>query len=202
MSTIEYAPFKSRPFYGTLKPVSATTHLVVAEGEGATAVQALVAAAPADFLSNATLVYAKGSDGPDHTEALQSLGFARFHTSSTAAAALPRVHGALERLRMGTQIYLAGNESALSLFVKACIDAGQDYQGLQTQHCGSLARRVQCVHCKGITEGVTTQPAECAHCGLLLLVRDHYSRRIGAFQGVNINAEDPTEVPAMEEMFK
>lgn len=202
MSTIQYAPFKSRPFYGTLKPVSATAHLVVAEGEGATAVQALVAAAPTDFLPNATLVYAKGSDSPDQTAALQSLGFARFHTSATAAAALSRVHGALERLRMGTQIYLAGSESALSLFVKACTEAGQDYQGLQTQHCGSLARRVQCVHCKGITEGVTTQPAVCAHCGLLLLVRDHYSRRIGAYQGVNINAEDPTEVPAMEEMYK
>ena len=202
MSTIQYAAFKSRPFYGTLKPASATAHLVVAEGEGASAVQALVKAAPADFLHNATLVYAKGSEGPDHTEALQSLGFARFHTSSTAAAALPRVHGALERLRMGTQIYLTGSESALSLFVKACIEAGLDYQGLQTEHQGSLARRVQCVHCKGITDEVTTQPAECSHCGLLLLVRDHYSRRIGAFQGVNINAEDPTEVPAMEKTFQ
>jgi DNA-directed RNA polymerase subunit RPC12/RpoP len=54
---------------------------------------------------------------------------------------------------------------------------------------------VQCVHCKGITENVTTQPVTCAHCGLLLFVRDHYSRRLAAFQGVCINAEDPSEVP-------
>lgn len=202
MSTIKYAPFKSRPYYGTLTPTPAAAHLVVAEGDGAAAVQALVAAAPTDFTKNATLVYAEGSDGQSNTEALRELGFARFHTSATAHAALPRVQGALDRLRMGTQIYLTGSETALSLFVKACADAGQDYQGLQTEHRGSLARRMQCVHCKGITEQVTTQPAECAHCGLLLLVRDHYSRRIGAYQGVNINAEDPTEIPAMEETFR
>ena len=202
MSSIQYAPFKSRPFYGTLAPVPAAAHLVVAEGEGAAAVSKLVAAAPADFVANATLVYADGLDGNGDVEAMRALGFARFHTSATATAALPRLNSALERLRMGTQIYLTGSESALSLFVKACADAGLDYQGLQTEHRGSLARRVQCVHCKGITEQVTTQPATCDHCGLLLLVRDHYSRRIGAFQGVNINAEDPSEVPAKEETFR
>ena len=202
MSTIRYALFKSRPFYGTLTPASAIAHLIVAEGEGAIGVQALVKAAPTGFVQHTTLVYAKGQDGTDHTPALQPLGFARFHTSSTAAAALPLIHRALERLRMGTQIYLTGSESALSLFVKACTETGQDYQGLQTEHRGSLARRVQCIHCKGITERVTTQPTECSHCGLLLLVRDHYSRRIGAFQGVNINAEDPTEVPAIVETFQ
>ena len=61
---------------------------------------------------------------------------------------------------------------------------------------------MQCVHCKGITENVTTQPATCSHCGLLLLVRDHYSRRIAAFQGVCINAEDPSERPPIEEIFR
>ncbi len=202
MSSIKYAPFKSRPLYGTLTPVPAAAHLVVAEGEGAAAVQALVAAAPAGFLEQATLVYAEGAQGKDNTETLRALGFARFHTSASAPAALSRLRGALDRLRMGTQIYLTGSETALSLFVKTCADAGLDYQGLQTEHRGSSARRVQCVHCKGITEGVTTQPAECAHCGLLLLVRDHYSRRIGAFQGVNINAEDPSEIPAKEEAFQ
>jgi dimethylamine monooxygenase subunit C len=60
---------------------------------------------------------------------------------------------------------------------------------------------MQCVHCKGITEDVTTNPARCSHCGLMLLVRDHYSRRIGAFQGVCIDAEVPGDVPSMEVAF-
>ncbi len=53
----------------------------------------------------------------------------------------------------------------------------------------------------GPAENVTTQPATCAHCGLLLLVRDHYSRRIAAFQGVCINDEDRSEIPPIEEAF-
>jgi hypothetical protein len=81
-------------------------------------------------------------------------------------------------------------------------EAGIDHLSIQTEHRGSLARRMQCVHCKGITENVTTQPATCSHCGLLLLVRDHYSRRFAAFQGVCINAEDPNESPPREEVFK
>ncbi|NBW26193.1 MAG: hypothetical protein EBR89_12560, partial [Betaproteobacteria bacterium] len=70
-----------------------------------------------------------------------------------------------------------------------------------TEQRGSLVRRMQCVHCKGISENVTTQPAQCAHCGLWLLVRDHYSRRIGAFQGVCIHAEEPGNIPPAVETF-
>ena len=55
---------------------------------------------------------------------------------------------------------------------------------------------------KGITENVATDPFPCSHCGLHLYVRDHYSRRIAAFQGVNIDAEDPGLVPAAVERFK
>ena len=81
------------------------------------------------------------------------------------------------------------------------LDAGFDHTSMQTEHRGSQARRMQSVQCKGITENVTTQPATCSHCGLLLLVRDHYSRRLAAFQGVCINAEDRSESPPIEEAF-
>ena len=79
---------------------------------------------------------------------------------------------------------------------------GIRHQSIRTEHRGSLARRVQCVHCKGLTEPVTTNIVACAHCGLHLLVRDHYSRRMGAFQGVNVDAEAPGQVPTIEEVFK
>jgi hypothetical protein len=35
----------------------------------------------------------------------------------------------------------------------------------------------------------------------MLLVRDHYSRRIGAFQGVCIDAEVPGELPEIKAEF-
>jgi len=33
-------------------------------------------------------------------------------------------------------------------------------------------------------------------------VRDHYSRRLAAFQGVCIDAEDPGNVPTSVELYK
>jgi predicted RNA-binding Zn-ribbon protein involved in translation (DUF1610 family) len=80
--------------------------------------------------------------------------------------------------------------------------AGIPHSAVQTEHRGSTVRRVQCVHCKGITENVRTDPFVCSHCGLSLFVRDHYSRRLAAFQGVNIDAEDPGLVPPAVERFK
>ena len=41
----------------------------------------------------------------------------------------------------------------------------------------------------------------CSGCGLSLLVRDHFSRRIGAFQGVCIDAEVPGTAPPPEAVF-
>lgn len=79
--------------------------------------------------------------------------------------------------------------------------AGLPHEAVQMEHRGSTVRRVQCVHCKGITENVRTDPFVCAHCGLNLFVRDHYSRRIAAFQGVCIDAEDPGQVPPAVERF-
>jgi dimethylamine monooxygenase subunit C len=61
---------------------------------------------------------------------------------------------------------------------------------------------VQCVHCKGFTENVTATPFVCAHCGLNLFVRDHYSRRLGAFQGVCVDAEEPGVLPPVEDLYK
>ena len=199
MGTIEPS-IRSRPVHGTLSPATAPAHLAVADADGGQALLDLFAAAPAGFAGAAGICYVPGD--VDRTEALRALGAARFHVSPTVHALLPRLARELERMRMGTQVYVAGSESLIGLVTKTAMEAGIDHQALVTEHRGTLARRVQCVHCKGITDGVTTQPATCAHCGLLLLVRDHYSRRVAAFQGVNINAEDPSDVPPKEEVFR
>ena len=61
---------------------------------------------------------------------------------------------------------------------------------------------MQCVHCKGITEDVEVDPFQCSHCGLHLFVRDHYSRRLAAYQGVCIDAEDPGNVPPSKGIYQ
>ncbi len=120
---------------------------------------------------------------------------------ATEAAALTLFRTSLETARMGTQVYVAGTENFIAQVVQAALDAGFDLGAIGADHRGSLERRVQCVHCKAITEHVTTQPVTCSGCGLSLLVRDHYSRRIGAFQGVCIDAEEPGTAPEPEPVF-
>lgn len=193
---------RSRPVYGTLTPQPGKDHLFIADAEGAAAILDLAEAAPADFFAGARIVFIPRETGAAYSERLQALHPAQYHEGPSIGAALPRLKQTLATARMGLRLYLSGTEGLIGQAMQAALDAGIDHMSIQTEHRGSLARRVQCVHCKGITEDVTTQPATCSHCGLLLLVRDHYSRRIAAFQGVCINAEDRSEIPASQEIFR
>ena len=194
---------KSRPVYGTLKPHPGAMHLFVADDEGALAILDMAKITTMDFFARAHIIYVATTTGAkEHVARLQALKPDMFYAGPTIAAALPRLAQTLASARMGTRLYLAGTESLIGQAMKIALEAGVDHASLETEHRGSLARRVQCVHCKGITENVTTQPVTCAHCGLTLLVRDHYSRRIAAFQGVCIDAEEPGVVPETEELFR
>lgn len=193
----------SRPVYGVLAPAIGSAHLFVADGEGAGAVCDLFAKAEAAAMKPVShIIYMPGANGCDQTAALQALGVAQFHRSPSFAAAQSRLAKVLADAHMGLQIYTAGTEGLMAQVAAAAQAAGLPYEAVQMEHRGSLARRVQCVHCKGVTENVTLDPFVCSHCGLSLFVRDHFSRRLAAFQGVNIDAEDPGDVPASVEKFK
>jgi dimethylamine monooxygenase subunit C len=191
----------SRPVYGTLSPQPGKHHLFVANAEGALAITDMARNAPAGFFDGAEIVFISSPDGK-HIAALEALKPAQFHEAPSFGSVLPRLKQTLANAHMGLRLYLAGTEGLIGQAMQVALEAGIDHTSMQTEHRGSLARRMQCVHCKGITENVTTQPATCAHCGLLLLVRDHYSRRLAAFQGVCINAEDRSEIPLIEEVFR
>ncbi len=103
---------------------------------------------------------------------------------------------------MGLQIYLTGTEGLMGQAQNEAMQAGYPFSAIQTEHRGSTARRMQCVHCKGITEDVEIDPFVCSHCGLNLFVRDHYSRRLAAYQGVCIDAEDPGNVPPSKGIYE
>jgi predicted RNA-binding Zn-ribbon protein involved in translation (DUF1610 family) len=197
---------KSRPVYGVLAPRTGTHHLVIADGEGAGAVIDLLARAGAEdraaMLAAMHIIYAPGPNGTDLSDDLRALGAVQFYRAPTIAAMLPRIARVLQDTRMGTQFYLAGTEGLIGQAEREIMDTGFPHLEIQKEHRGSTVRRVQCVHCKGITENVRTDPFVCSHCGLNLFVRDHYSRRIAAFQGVNIDAEDPGRVPVAVERFQ
>jgi hypothetical protein len=196
------AAILSRPTYGVLEARPGPAHLMIADGDGAGALLDLLAAVDAGMAARSHLIYLPGPDGTDRTAELAALTLAQFHRAPSFSAALPRLRKVLADAHMGVQIYLAGSEGLIGQAQREVMEAGLPHDAVQTEHRGSLVRRVQCVHCKGITENVATDPFLCSHCGLALFVRDHYSRRIAAFQGVNIDAEDPGSVPPPVEKFR
>jgi dimethylamine monooxygenase subunit C len=195
---------RSRPVYAPLEPRPGHLHLIVADGEGAEAVIEMLAKANdrSVILRGAHVMYTPGPNGTDLTGSLQALGAAQFFRAPTIPALLPRLIRVLADAHMGTQFYLAGTEGLIGQAEREIMGTGFPFAAIQKEQRGSTVRRVQCVHCKGITENVATDPFKCSHCGLNLFVRDHYSRRQAAFQGVNIDAEDPGEVPESVVRFK
>ncbi|MBY3140533.1 dimethylamine monooxygenase subunit DmmA family protein [Rhizobium laguerreae] len=197
------AGIKSRPVYTglTIQP-RARRHIFALEGEGAKALLDQQPELDETALSRSEILYvARGSQGTGLDEALARLGADMFFTAPTIATLLFRLKGSLATAHMGTRLYLSGTEGFIGQAMLVALDYGMDHASIITEHRGSLARRVQCVHCKGVTDDVTTSPFNCSHCGLPLLVRDHYSRRLAAFQGVNIDAEEPGSAPDPEELF-
>lgn len=189
---------KSRPVYGTLAPRPGPAHLMIADAEGAEAILEL-AAQDAALMAKSHIIYIpKGTDFADKLRALKP---AQFYEGPTYAASVTRIQRVLQDAHMGTQVYLTGTEGLMGQALNECMMAGIPHTAIQTEHRGSVARRMQCVHCKGITEDVITDPFVCSHCGLNLFVRDHYSRRLAAFQGVCIDAEDPGNVPDPVELY-
>jgi len=194
----------SRPRYGGLSPLTGNQHLLVADGAGGQAIVDMSRQVAPDWFAGAHIIYVVGDASPAFAgmpQKLQALQVRQWHESPTIASALPRIAKVLADAHMGMRLYLAGTEGLIGQVMQLALNSGMEHSSISTEHRGTLARRLQCVHCKGITEDVTTQPAQCAHCGLWLLVRDHYSRRIGAFQGVCIHAEEPLNIPTAVTSF-
>lgn len=201
MSSFDFpASIHSRPRYGTLEPRAGKFHLMIADAEGAEAILGL-AGADAALMSKTHIIYLPLQTGDTYTGQLEALGPKQLYVGPSYSAAVPRLQRTLQDAHMGLQVYLTGTEGLMGQAMLEVTNAGIPHTAIQTEHRGSVARRMQCVHCKGITEDVMTDPFQCSHCGLNLFVRDHYSRRLAAFQGVCIDAEDPGNVPDQVELY-
>ncbi len=198
MSKFDFPPsILSRPIYGTLAPQAGAAHLFIADTHGA---EAILAVATPDLMARAYIIYIPR--GEAFSDALRALKPAQFYEGPSYAASLTRIRKAFTDAKMGLQVYLTGTEGLIGQAENEAMNAGIPHTAIQTEHRGSVARRMQCVHCKGITEDVEVDPFVCAHCGLNLYVRDHYSRRQAAYQGVCIDAEDPGNVPTSKGIYE
>lgn len=198
MPRTQFSPsIPSRPVYDAFTSKGPVPALMFVCGKGAEAALDL-AALDAASMEKAHLIYA--AEGENLEAELKALNPMLFYTAPSVASAMPQYRRALNQAHVGVQIYLAGTEGFIGQAQAEALAAGVPLRSIQTDHRGSIARRMQCVHCKGIAENVTTDPYICPHCGLTLFVRDHYSRRLAAFQGVCVDAETPGVIPRTEEL--
>jgi hypothetical protein len=185
---------KSRPRYAdrlALDP-SGLVHVIVALG--AAAVEPIAAC------------FAQGSEGIGAPVRVLSVGaevpleIPVSHYQDEAGL-LRALRGILEGARMGLRLYAVGPEAFLWAIDRVAIDYGFGKGEVIKFPAGSLARRVYCSHCKTMSDGVVSNLHRCPVCDTVLQVRDHFSRRLGAFMGVKADAELPGVLPETVELF-
>ncbi len=195
---MQVSPITSRPLYGRLKPqVRAKQHIAITEGTGLAAFEEAFGALP-DILAHTALIHITDPLDVALSAKLEKLGVDSLHMRPTRETALVKLRAVLSGAGMGARLYVAGEEDFIGPVQALALEVGMMGEAIQAEHRGTLARRVQCVHCKGFNDDVLVSPTTCRHCGTHLLVRDHFSRRLGAFMGVVIDAEAPGDVPPVK----
>ncbi|VVP53583.1 hypothetical protein PS850_05575 [Pseudomonas fluorescens] len=192
---------KSRPIYDRLQPLpGGIRHIIAGQGSGGRAMLRLLGDM-AGLNRPITLLYSQESfSGQDFLDQLQLHPEHPLHVHASNQALIDELKALLGEARMGTRLYLAGSESFLGSAMQVATHFDLNRDEVLREHSGTLVRRVWCVHCDSYTENVTQRVYDCPGCGLTLVVRDHYSRRLAAFQAVKADAEVPGELPEAEEL--
>ena len=192
---------KSRPVYDQLHPLpGGIRHIVAGQGSGGQAMLRLLQAL-SEQDADVTLLYSQESfSGHDHLAELLRQPSQQLRVHASNQALIEDLHELLGAARMGTRLYLAGSESFLGSAMQVATRFDLNRDEVLREHSGTLVRRVWCVHCDTYTENVTQRLYDCPGCGVTLVVRDHYSRRLAAFQAVKADAEVPGELPPAEEL--
>lgn len=184
--------YSSLPRYLTLKPNAAgSQHLLVIES-------GTLYEGQAEELSQA---FATVADRLQVLVAGAAVAIPGAKAFADLDATLDALRGSLQLPTMGHRVYLHGTEPFVWSVYTQLIPLGLDREQIFMSHGGSLKRRVWCTHCHSLTENVTTNIVPCAGCGRHLTVRNHFSRRFGAYMGVQVDAEVPGVLPATEEVF-
>ena len=197
---------KSKPIYAPLRfDAGGRFHVMLGLGVGReplrrvlTEVQDQQAKA---FARTEVLYVPAASDARGAADHFPLPGLTSIRLFGNAGALLEDFRALLDRSLMGTRLYVAGPESFIGMAMKVALDFNLNKDEIRAEECGTLARRIRCIHCRAITEDVKTNIVQCVGCGLWLLVRDHYSRRLAAYMGVMADAEAPGELPEIKEVF-
>ncbi len=197
---------RSKPVYAPLQPdLGGRYHVMVGHGVGAAPLARLVgdlkAAAP-EAIGRTRVWYVSDPAAPQSGPgAFRDARVAELRTFEGVDALLADLTTQLREALMGTRLYVAGPESFMGLVMRIAYDFNLAGDEIRAEECGTLARRVHCIHCRATIENVRTNIVECHGCHRWLVVRDHYSRRLAAYMGVMVDAEVPGERPEIKEVF-
>jgi dimethylamine monooxygenase subunit C len=204
---------KSKPVYA---PLQADTrgrfHLMVGMGVGAAPLLRVLAemkTAAAQSLQHTRVLYVPEaanaqddlSGAAPELQQFRAADVGTVRAFNATPALLEQFRATLQESLMGTRLYVAGPESFIGLVMKIALAFNLNKDEIRAEECGTLARRIYCIHCRATTEGVRTNIVQCVGCARWLLVRDHYSRRLAAYMGVMADAEAPGELPPLKEVF-
>jgi hypothetical protein len=205
---------KSKPVYAPLRAdARGRYHLMLGLGVGAEPLLRVLAEMRAtlpEALARTRVLYVPQSGGGGDGGAWQggvgggpfeASGVAELLSFERASTLLENFEARLANSLMGTRLYVAGPESFIGLAMKIALSYDLNKDEIRAEECGTLARRVYCIHCRATTEEVATNIVRCIGCARWLLVRDHYSRRLAAYMGVMVDAEAPGELPPIKQVF-
>ena len=192
---------RSKPVYTSLVwHEKATSHLVVAQGSGGMAVLKIFQQMhPKQPI---TVLYAHSSaTETDYANTLVKIVPEGLQILSSEQDILHELDRILPTMYMGMRFYIAGSEGFIWAVAEVAKKHGIEDADMMKELTSTLARSIYCVHCKAITHNITTNIAKCAGCERMLFVRDHFSRRLGAYMGLMVDAESPGELPEIEEIY-
>ncbi|WP_294563285.1 dimethylamine monooxygenase subunit DmmA family protein [uncultured Arthrobacter sp.] len=193
---------KSRPVYDELTPMaSGLRHVAAAQGSGGEPLLRLLGEMDPVQLAATTVLYSIESfTGRNHLAHIKKHQVRELFVFPTNAEAVRGLDAVLATAQMGTRLYLSGSEGFIGTSMQVATSYGMNRDEVLREHAGSFVRRVWCAHCGHYSENVTRRVFQCPGCERNLVVRDHYSGRLAAFQGVKADGEVPGELPEDEEL--
>ncbi|KKW68087.1 hypothetical protein AAV94_07795 [Lampropedia cohaerens] len=107
-------------------------------------------------------------------------------------SAQAQLQAMLQKACVGTHLYLSGTEHAIWKLYNAAVAVGMHPQEISMFRHEEALTPIYCVHCS--TQQLIDRSEEhpsCASCGVVLEVRQHFSRIHGAYLGVVADADQP-----------
>ncbi|WP_180114097.1 dimethylamine monooxygenase subunit DmmA family protein [Acinetobacter sp. YH12063] len=106
-----------------------------------------------------------------------------------------QVQASLQQAKAGMHTVICGDESFMWMMQQCAVRSGSLKEEISLLLEGGIRqaqmKKVYCVHCGHTQKTSADDFCACANCQVELLIRSHFSERLGAYMGVCANAHQP-----------